>query len=101
MVLSVKLLERLKIDDPIGAYPVHGANGIWGVVATGLFHMDTGIFGVRSDGHWTRAEGKGCLLPNLLGIAVIMIWTVSTTAPLFLLLKNAGIMRYSEEAQQR
>ena len=29
--------RKLKIDDPVGAFAVHGANGIWGVLALGLF----------------------------------------------------------------
>ena len=34
---GVAFLEKLKIDDVVGAVPVHGFCGIWGVVATGLF----------------------------------------------------------------
>jgi Amt family ammonium transporter len=42
--LGVDLLERLRIDDPIGAVAVHGFVGIWGTLAVGLFA--TGQFGV-------------------------------------------------------
>ena len=31
------LLEKMKIDDPVGAIPVHFGNGLWGLIATGLF----------------------------------------------------------------
>ena len=34
---GVKLLEYLRIDDPIGAVPVHGFAGIWGTLSLGLF----------------------------------------------------------------
>jgi Amt family ammonium transporter len=36
-VLGVLLVERLRIDDPIGAVAVHGLAGVWGTLATGLF----------------------------------------------------------------
>jgi len=41
---GVKLLEHLRIDDPIGAVPVHGFAGIWGTLSLGLFA--SGQFGV-------------------------------------------------------
>ena len=37
VVLGVELLEYLRIDDPIGAVPVHGICGIWGTLSLGLF----------------------------------------------------------------
>src|SRR5262249_60716911 len=43
VVLGVDLLEWLRIDDPIGAWPVHGLAGIWGTISLGLFA--TGQYG--------------------------------------------------------
>jgi Amt family ammonium transporter len=37
VILGVDLLEFLRIDDPIGAWPVHGLCGVWGTVSLGLF----------------------------------------------------------------
>src|SRR4029079_1891479 len=37
VVAGVELLEWLRIDDPIGAVPVHGICGIWGTLSLGLF----------------------------------------------------------------
>ena len=38
---GVLLVERARIDDPIGAVAVHGMAGVWGTLATGLFAMRT------------------------------------------------------------
>ncbi len=37
VVLGVILLDKVGVDDPVGAVPVHGMNGIWGTLAVGLF----------------------------------------------------------------
>src|SRR5881227_4430868 len=42
--LGIDLLEYLRIDDPIGAWPVHGLAGIWGTLSLGLFA--TGQYGI-------------------------------------------------------
>ncbi len=36
-MLGVMLLDKLGIDDPVGAVPVHGLNGFWGTISIGLF----------------------------------------------------------------
>jgi Amt family ammonium transporter len=37
VVRAVELLDRLQVDDPVGAFPVHGVCGVWGTLAVGLF----------------------------------------------------------------
>jgi Amt family ammonium transporter len=37
VVLGVELLDKLKVDDPVGAFPVHGICGVWGTTAVGIF----------------------------------------------------------------
>src|SRR3954453_13464355 len=37
VVWSVFFVERMGVDDPVGAISVHGANGLWGLFAVGLF----------------------------------------------------------------
>src|SRR5436309_14341429 len=56
--LGVDLLEHLRIDDPIGAFPVHCLSGIWGTLAVGLFA--TGGYGIpTSDGADTTTRVTG------------------------------------------
>lgn len=37
VVFSIVIIDRIKIDDPVGAISVHGICGIWGTVAVGIF----------------------------------------------------------------
>ena len=48
VVLGVALLDKIRVDDPVGAVPVHGMNGIWGTLAVGLFGKSS--LGVANDG---------------------------------------------------
>jgi len=40
VVFSVAMLDSLSIDDPVGAFSVHGTCGMWGTLAVGLFNKD-------------------------------------------------------------
>jgi Amt family ammonium transporter len=56
VVVSVLFVERvLKIDDPVGAVSVHGVNGIWGVIALGIFA--DGTYGAGFNGVSTSVKG--------------------------------------------
>jgi Amt family ammonium transporter len=37
VILAMEVLEHFRIDDPVGAWPVHGVCGIWGTLSLGLF----------------------------------------------------------------
>ncbi len=82
--------KKLKIDDPLGAVAVHGANGIWGMIAVGIF----------ADG--TYGGIRGCitgsieqLKAQLIGTLVAIAWGLSTGALLFWLLKITMGLRVS------
>jgi Amt family ammonium transporter len=48
VVLGVELLDKLQIDDPVGAVPVHGMCGIWGTLCVGIFGK--AALGLPNDG---------------------------------------------------
>ncbi|HEX4792682.1 MAG TPA: ammonium transporter [Humisphaera sp.] len=54
VILGVDLLEYLRIDDPIGAWPVHGLCGIWGTLSLGLFAC----------GYYSAAGSSPTSVPN-------------------------------------
>jgi Amt family ammonium transporter len=70
--------RKLKIDDPVGAIAVHGANGIWGVIALGLFadgSYGDGLNGVA--GTVTGlfyGGGAGQLIAEFIGAATNLIF---------------------------
>jgi Amt family ammonium transporter len=76
--LSVEFLERVgKIDDPVGAISVHGANGLWGVISEGLFADGTSNYG----GSWNGVPGSvrglfygdpGQLVAQLIGVVTLL-----------------------------
>jgi Amt family ammonium transporter len=76
--LSCEFVERvLKLDDVVGAISVHGTNGIWGVIAVGLFADGKSNFG----GAWNGVSGSvtglfygdaGQLVAQLIGAATLI-----------------------------
>ena len=56
--IAVLYIDKLKIDDPVGAIAVHGVNGLFGALAVGLFATDGGLFfGGGADMLATQALG--------------------------------------------
>jgi ammonium transporter, Amt family len=89
--VSCEFVERvLKVDDPVGAISVHGTNGIWGVIATGLFADGKSNYG----GSWNGVAGNvtglfygdsGQLVAQLMGVATLigLVFTLSFVFNLF------------------
>jgi Amt family ammonium transporter len=71
---TTRLLERRRIDDPVGVVAVHGAGGAWGLLALGLFADGSaggGINGVANPVRGLFSHGGGQLVAQFLGCAVI------------------------------
>src|ERR1044071_6762040 len=76
--LAVEFFDRVpRIDDPVGAMSVHGVNGLWGVLAVGLFADGKSNYG----GSWNGVNGSvtglfygdaGQLVAQLIGIATLV-----------------------------
>lgn len=89
--LSTVLLLKFKIDDPLDAFPIHGAAGIWGAVAPGFFNREKfqALHGeYKNMNHGLLYRGGVKLLgANLAGVACVITWTVINIAALFLFIK--------------
>ena len=76
--ISVFTLERkFKIDDPVGAVAVHGVNGIWGVIALGIFADGTYGAGYNAVGHAVRGAlygGWSQFLAQLVGATTCIVF---------------------------
>lgn len=99
---AAMVLLALKIDDPLEAFPIHGAAGVWGALAVGLFnvkrHQESA--GVEHEIWGLFYGGGGRLLgANLVAVCVIALWTLFLISPLFFLLKVMGILRISAEEE--
>ncbi|TDA69908.1 MAG: ammonium transporter [Clostridia bacterium] len=76
--VSVMFFERrLKLDDPVGAVSVHGVNGIWGLLALGLFADGTygdGYNGVAGGVRGLLYGDAGQLYAQLINIGVVVVF---------------------------
>ena len=93
---SAEILLKLKIDDPLEAFPIHGATGFWGVIAGGLFNR-SGL-GSSASGLFFGGGGK-LLAANVVGALVISLWTAALIGPFFFGMNAAGLLRISEEEE--
>jgi Amt family ammonium transporter len=91
IVVTVPLLERFKVDDPVGAVPVHLFNGIWGTIALGLFHTESGLL----------TTGSGSLIvAQIIGVVACGVWTAVTSGAMFYLIKVTVGLRVSAAEEE-
>jgi Amt family ammonium transporter len=106
VVLGVELLEYLRIDDPIGAVPVHGMCGIWGTISLGLFACGKyGLTGPTGPDNSVALKGlfygggTQVLVAQLIGSAVVTVATFGVAMAVMLAVNAAGYLRVSEEGE--
>ena len=88
--VAVEVIDKMKIDDPVGAIAVHGINGLWGTIAVGLFAAEDGLF---------FGGGASQLMTQLLGVVVIAAMGFTVT---FIILKIMDVtigVRVSREEE--
>ena len=76
VVFSVAALDAAEIDDPVGAFSVHGVCGVWGTVVIGLW--GTAVQGDGAGMGLFNGGGINLLLVQALGAAAYAIWTLIT-----------------------
>ena len=84
MRISLYFIEsKLKIDDPVGAISVHGANGLWGLLSVGIFSDGTygGVKGVIVGSYWQ-------LLAQFIACVTLIAWCFAVGFLFFFVLKR-------------
>ena len=97
VVFSVAFFDRIRIDDPVGAISVHGACGVWGTLAVGLFATAGAADAWGAPSHGLFMGGNiEALGVQIVGILAVLGWTLATAGILFFVIKNTIGLRVSE-----
>lgn len=99
VVCAVKVLDRLKIDDPVGAIPVHLCNGVFGTLCVGLFAVDK-ITGAATGNGLFNGGGMTLLLAQLKGIVAVGVYTFVASYIFWFVIKATIGMRVSAEEEE-
>lgn len=106
VILGIDLLEWMRIDDPIGAVPVHGFCGIWGTLSLGLFasgqYGATGPLAADNSAPLTGlfyGGGLQVLKAQLIGSASITLATFGVAMVVMLAVNATGTLRLPREAE--
>lgn len=99
IVVAVEFVDiKLKIDDPVGAFSVHGVNGMWGGLAVGLFATGNGQNGVTG---LFYGGGFAQLGKQALGIVTIVAWTVVCMIIVFTIIKKTVGLRVTKDEEMK
>ena len=87
----MQIIDKMKIDDPVGAIAVHGVNGFFGAIAVGLFATENGLF---------FTGDSSLFLVQLKGVSVIAIFSFIFTYVVMQLIKKTAGVRISVEEER-
>jgi len=83
------LMVKVKIDDPLDAFAVHGACGLWGVLAAGLFGEGNGAF-----------YGGDQLGVQIVAALLITLWIMVPSTLLLFVLKKVEMLRVPQDVEK-
>ncbi len=98
VVFAVVALDKLRIDDPVGAFPVHGINGIWGTLAIGIFGQKA--LGLANNG-LLYGGGLSQFNIQLIGVVAAIIFVVIAMGIIFKLIDIFVGLRVTREEELR
>lgn len=99
VVFAVRIFDRIRIDDPVGAISVHGVCGTWGTLSIGLFAKWDDAFLGREDAGLIYGGGFDQLLTQLIFVLAHAVWVCGAAGLLFLLIKKTIGLRVTEDEE--
>jgi Amt family ammonium transporter len=99
VVFAVKLFDRMRVDDPVGAISVHGVCGTWGTLSIGLFAAFDDAFLGREDAGLLYGGGFDQLVTQVLFVLAHFVFVAVTTGLLFLAIRSTIGLRVSEDEE--
>lgn len=88
--IAVVVIDKMRIDDPVGAIAVHGVNGLFGTVAVGLFSTENGLF---------FGGGTAQLITQIIGVLAIATFSFTATYILMRIMKATIGIRVTKEEE--
>lgn len=89
--VAVILIDKIKIDDPVGAIAVHGVNGLFGTIAVGFFASEGGLF---------FGGGASLLLTQFIGVLVIGGFSFIVTYIIMTIMKKTIGIRVNKSEER-
>jgi Amt family ammonium transporter len=113
VIAGMELLEHLRIDDPVGAWPVHGVCGIWGTLSLGLFasgqysaagSSPTGVPDIVAKSPQALTGlfyggGFAVLKAQFVGSAIVCVATFASAMAMFKALDALRLLRVSKAGE--
>jgi Amt family ammonium transporter len=105
--LASDLLQRLHIDDPVEAFAVHGAGGMWGTLCVALFDINN--FDGTADAKPKTPEKElfgprvtltTSIFAQLVGIVVITLWSGILSFVMFTIIAKLGLLRVDQHHEE-
>ena len=102
--IIVTAWDKLGVDDPVGVISMHGVNGIWGLIALGLFA--NGKHGLEFNGVDGPVKGlfygdASQLMAQLIAAAVVVVFGLATAYALFRISNRITALRVSADSEVR
>jgi len=96
---GVLFLDRLRIDDPVGAVPVHLMSGAWGLLALGFLADPDAVPGGNGPSGLLYGGSASQLVSQITGVVAIFVFAATTVGMLFLVLQSLDWLRVSPEQE--